>query len=74
MGCNSLVEGRVCACGTFSGANLYYVLYQMMAVRGGLGVLIGGYLGVVCLAGGMAGVLKQFLEDSCSRIFFVCSR
>ena len=42
----------------------------MMVVRGGLGVLVGGCLGAVCLADGMAGVVNQFLEDSCSRIFF----
>ena len=41
-----------------------------MAVRGGLGVLIGGCLGAVCLAVGMAGVMLQFLVASCSRIFF----
>ncbi len=42
----------------------------MMAMRGGLGVLVGGCLGAVCLADGMAGVVKHVLEDSCSRIFF----
>ena len=57
------------ACGTYSGADLYYGLSQVMAVRGGIGVLIGGCLGAVCLACGMAGVVRQF-EDSCSRIFF----
>ncbi len=58
------------ACGAYSGANLYYGLYQMMVVRCGLGVLVGGCLGTICLAGGMAGVVELFLEDSCSRIFF----
>ncbi len=67
------MEGRVYACGTYSGDNLYYGLSQVMAVRGGLDVLIGGCLGAVCLACGMAGVVRQ-VEDSCSRIFFVCSR
>ena len=57
------------ACGTYSGADLYYGLSQVMAVRGGLGVLIGGCLGAICLACDMAGVVRQF-EDSCSRIFF----
>ncbi len=71
-GCNSPVEGRVYACGTYSGADLYYGLSQVMDVRGG-GVLIGWCLGAVCLACGVAGVVRQF-EDSCSRIFFVCSR
>ncbi len=69
LGCNNHVEGRVYACGTYSGADLYYGLSQVMAVRGGLGVLTGGCLGAVCLACGMAGVVRQF-EDSCSRIFF----
>ncbi len=41
-----------------------------MVVRGGLGVLGGGCLGAVRLAGGMAGVVLQFLVASCSRIFF----
>ncbi len=41
------------ACGTSSGADLYYGL-STMAVRGGLGVLIGGCLGAVCLACGVA--------------------
>ena len=53
----------------YSGAGLYYGLSQVMVVRGGLGVLIGGCLGAVCLACGVAGVVRQF-EDSCSRIFF----
>ncbi len=52
------------ACGAYSGANLYYGLYQMMVVRGGLSMLVGGCLGAVCLADGMAGVVKEFLEDS----------
>ena len=42
----------------------------MMAVRGGLGVLIVGCLGAVCLADGMAGVVLQFLAAYCSLIFF----
>ncbi len=58
------------ACGAYSGAKLYYVLYKMMVVRGGLGVLVFECLGAVCLADGMAGVVKQVPEDSCSRIFF----
>ena len=70
LGCNSPVEGWVYACGAYSGANLYYGLYQMMAVRGGLVVLVGDFLGAVCLADGMAGVVLQFLVASCSRIFF----
>ncbi len=62
--------------GASSGASLYYGLNQMMDVRGGLGVLVAGCLGAVCVAGGMAEVVKQFLEDSYSRIFVssVCSR
>ncbi len=36
------MEREVYACGTYSGANLYYGLYQIMVVRGGLGVLVGG--------------------------------
>ncbi len=46
------------ACGAYSGANLYYGLYQLMAVRGGIGVLVGGCLVAVCLADAMAGVVK----------------
>ena len=42
------------ACGTSSGADLYYGLSHVMVVRGGLGVLIGGCLGAVCLACGVA--------------------
>ncbi len=64
------MERRVYACGAYSGANLYYGLYQMMVVRGGLGVLVGECLRAVCLADAMAGVMNQFLEDSCSHIFF----
>ena len=63
------MKGRVYACGTYSGADLYYGLSQVMAVRGGLGVLIGGCPWAVRLASGVAGVVKLF-EDSCSRIFF----
>ncbi len=64
------MERGVYAYGAYSGANLYYGLNQMMAVRGGLGVLVCGCLGAVCLADGMAEVVKQLLEDYCSRIFF----
>ncbi len=70
LGCSSPVERRVYACGAYSGANLYSGLYQITAVRGGLGVLVGECLGAVCLADGMAGVVKQVPEDSCFRIFF----
>ena len=56
--------------GPSSGASLRYALSQIMAVRSGLGVLVGGCLGAVCLADGMAGVELQFLVASCSRIFF----
>ncbi len=42
----------------------------MMAVRGGLGVLVGGCLAAVCLAYGVGGVVLEFLVASCSRIFF----
>jgi hypothetical protein len=71
LGCNNLVERRMYACGAYSGANLYYyLLYQMTVVRSGLGVLVGGCLGAVCLSDGMAGVVKQLLEDSCFRILF----
>ncbi len=57
------------ACGAYSGASLYYGPNQMMVVRGGLGVMVGGCLEAICLADDMAGVVKQLLEDSCSRIF-----
>ena len=56
--------------GPSSGARLRYGLPQMMAFWGGLGVLVGGCLGAVCLAVGMAGVVGKFLEASCSLIFF----
>ncbi len=58
------------ACGAYSGANLYYGLYQMMVVRGGLGVLVGDFLRAVFLADGMAGVVLQLLVASSSRICF----
>ena len=70
LGFNSPVKRGVYACGAYSGANLYYGLYQMMAVRGGLGVLVGDFLGAVGLADDMAGIVLQFLVASCSRIFF----
>ena len=47
--------------GHSSGASLRYALSQIMAVRGGLGVLVGGCQGAVCLAVGMAGVVGEFL-------------
>ncbi len=51
------------ACGAYSGAGLYYGLNQMMAVRGGLGVLVGGCLVAVCLADGVVGVVLQLLVN-----------
>ena len=56
--------------GPSSGARLRYGLPQMMDVRGGLGVLVGGCLAAVCLAVGMAGVVGKILEAFCSLIFF----
>ena len=62
VGYNNPVRKRGLHVGPSSGACLHYGLPQMMAVRGGLGVLVGGCLGEVCLAFGMAGVVGKFLE------------
>ena len=43
LGCNNHVGGEgVLSVGPSSGANLYHDLYQMIIVRGGLGVRVGG--------------------------------
>ena len=43
------MRGGVLPMAPSSGASLYYDLSQMMVVRGGLGVRVGGSLGAVCL-------------------------
>jgi hypothetical protein len=53
-----------------SGANLYHDLCQMMAVRGGLGVWVGGCLRAVCMANGMSGAVLLGLVAIISLIFF----
>jgi hypothetical protein len=41
----------------------------MMVARGGLGVLVDGCLGVICLANGMYGTLELGHDASCPLIF-----
>ena len=52
------------------GVSLCLDLCQMMFVRGGLCVRVGGCLGTVCLANGMPGAVGFGLVDACSLIFF----
>ncbi len=52
------------------GANLYYDLCQMMAVRGGLGVLVGGCLEAVCLVNGVSAAVWLGLVAIVSLTFF----
>ena len=56
--------------GPSCGANLYYDLCQMMVVRGGLGVWVGGCLGAVCLANYVFGAVLLGLVAIISLIFF----
>ncbi len=69
VGCNNLVKKRGYACGAYSGASLHYGLNQIMVVRGGLGVLVGGCLGAGCLAIGMAGFVERSLVVSISLVW-----
>ena len=57
-----------------SDASLYHGLYQMMVVRGGLGVQVGGCLGAVCLANDMSGVVELGLVASFFLFFlYMCN-
>ena len=56
--------------GPSCGASLYYDLYQMMAVRVGLGVWMVMCLGAICLADGMSGAVGVGFVAACSLIFF----
>ncbi len=56
--------------GPSSSANLYHVLCQMMDVRGGLGVWVGGCLRAVCLVNGVSGAVRFDLVAIISLIFF----
>ena len=69
--CSSPMRGKgVLPVGPRSGAGLYHNLDQMMAVRGGLGVRVGGCLGAVCLANGVSGAVGFGLVAAYSLIFF----
>ena len=56
--------------GPSCGANFYHDLYQMMVVRGGLGVRVGRCLGAVCMVNAMSDAVGVGLVVACSLIFF----
>ena len=59
--------------GPSSGASIYYDLYQMMVVRGCLGVRVDGSLGAVCLASGIYGAVCFGIVAACFLInFYLC--
>jgi hypothetical protein len=68
LGCNNPVGGGVLLVGLSSGANLYHDLFQMITVRGGLGVRVDRSLGAGCPANGMSGAVGFGLVAACSLI------